>query len=297
MRLGVIFPDESSFYQKMGIDIFENYPSVRKVYKKIKKYAGFDIKKTLIYGSDDYEWSEKEKRIAVLVTSVAIYRVWYETFGIKPSFFCGSGTGYLSALVCSGKLSLWYAVMMVRLEKSKVPFFVRTDDKICDTESGLKDDNLPIDVLIEIGPSNVQIKESLQKNQLGRVLRVYYDDPSDKSFILDNLMNKKLFDYLYASRRLLGIATGTQNYSESDERYSEMDTAYMAIMQKVSTALRERYEKADSVFLKDDFLECAGNLKMILQIKKVPRDEVSEHILELQNETALDMRDVFKEWI
>ena len=38
MRVGVLFPDEASFYDKMGAEIYENYPEIRKLYDKAKGY-------------------------------------------------------------------------------------------------------------------------------------------------------------------------------------------------------------------------------------------------------------------
>ena len=47
-----------------------------------------------------------------------------------------------------------------------------------------------------------------------------------------------LFNYLYAARRLSGIAVATQNHSANSEDYMQLDTAYMDLTQRISNALK-----------------------------------------------------------
>ncbi|HAU88104.1 MAG TPA: hypothetical protein DCW90_22295 [Lachnospiraceae bacterium] len=293
MRLAVNFPDEMSFYTGMGRELYENYPATRKMFRRLKKYAGYDLKR-FIY-DNDMKLSENQKRIAVLVTSIAIYREWQNTSDIRPDYLCGKGIGYISALVCGGKLPLWYAVWRMRRGKIHKPSFTEVSETICNTEERDKNNALDCEVLLEIGPSS-HTTETEQINQSKSQLKVYFDNPHDSSFILDNIKNQKLFNYLYAARRLSGIAVATQNHSANSEDYIQLDTAYMELTQRISNALKEKYER-NRPFTEDGFKECAEDLKNILYIKKVNREEVSEQFVALQNETGINMREFFEEWI
>ena len=76
----------------------------------------------------------------------------------------------------------------------------------------------------------------------------------------------------------------------------QLDTAYMDLTQRISNALKEKYER-NRPFTKDGFKECAEELKTILHIKKVNREEVSKQFVALQNETGINMCEFFEEWI
>ena len=70
MRVGVLFPDEASFYGKMGSEIYENFPEVKKLYQKVKLYARLDLRNSLIYETEPKQWSETEKKLGMEEKSV-----------------------------------------------------------------------------------------------------------------------------------------------------------------------------------------------------------------------------------
>ena len=141
MRVGILFPDEASFYGKMGAELYETYPEIRKLYQKLKLYARLDLRNTLIYENEPKQWSETEKKLAVLATQVALYQCWLETYKNKPIVFFGNGVGVLSALVCAGTVSLSKAVHMLRKDNWLLPRTAHLDGNVfmCSYRSVLTD--------------------------------------------------------------------------------------------------------------------------------------------------------------
>ncbi len=310
MRFGVVFPNETSFYQKMGAEIFENYPSVQKLYQKLRNKAGLDLKRSLIYEQEAVDWNETNRALAVLLTSVAFYQTWAECHGFKPTAFYGSGVGILSALVCAGTLPISKAVSMIR--KKKMPPFTHLD---CKVFSGVEynAENLialhtekpqneiesilrfaqDLDCVIEIGPNCIFTPLLRNAAVERKCLFVYLDDPNDNAVILENFEYRKHFNYLYAARRTLGIAAATQNYGEDDE---QIVAAYMAVKAFVDHALKKQYMGQSVRIGEYDLKLCVDQLKIILRLKKTPKEEVIHRILALENETALPLRSYFTEW-
>lgn len=323
MRIGVIFPDESSFYLGMGKDIYENYSDVRKLFKKSKQYAGFDLKRTLIYGKDSVNWNSERRSIAVLITSVALYNTWRSKTKVDAEVFFGSGVGILSALVCAGTLSLRFVVSMLRKRKMRRPLFIGTygsvfdarNERLMTDRSTLNfecaknpfDENVfagvtrcaadsELDAVLEMGPGNSVTRQLSALSTGAGTIYSYLDNPDDSSFGIENLEFGKLYNYFYASKKLLGIAACTQSFVESQDENAEVEALYSEMLARVSPARVKQLAGENHGFDEGDFFEVAQRLNKILHIKRTPRNETAEYLLALQNETALNMSKYFKEW-
>ncbi len=310
MRFGVVFPNETSFYQKMGAEIFENYPSVQKLYQKLAKKSGLDLKRSLIYEQEKADWNETNRALAVLMTSVAFYQTWAECHSLKPSAFYGSGVGILSAHVCAGTLPISKAVSMIR--NKKMPPFTNLDGKVFSAVEYNEENLMPLhtekpqnevesilrfaedlDCVIEIGPNCIFTPLLRNAAAEGKCLFVHLDDPNDNAVILENFEYRKHFNYLYAARRTLGIAAATQNYGTDDD---QLVAAYAAVKAFVDDALKKQYMGQSVRIGEYDLKLCIDQLKIILRIKKTPKEEVIHRISALENETALPLRSYFTEW-
>ncbi len=320
MRVGVLFPDESSFYEKMGIEIFENYPEVQKLYRQMRLFSGMDLKETLIYQHKQLEWNETEKRIAVLLTGVALYRVWYDRYKIKPLVFYGNGVGVLSALVCAGTIKLPMAIRMLRKDNWVLPRRIRLDGSVfmCSAKSALtdpsvlriqrlvKDDGMlqgiiryaqhaDLDSIVEIGPDCRYTMELRRACDEEKPVFAFLDTANDPAYILESFAYKKHFNNLYAAKRMLGIAAATQNYSNS-ENDEKIVNSYHALKAYVDEMQKKQVSGRDAFVSEYDFGLCVSQLNDILRYKCVSREEVQKRILLIQNEIAIDLKTVFHEW-
>jgi hypothetical protein len=290
MKLIFHFPDDTAFFPGIGRDVYENFPEIRKQLNRLRLFARVDVKE-FIYPENKEEWSKDTKNLAVLISCAAIYTAWSRKTGFTADLMYGKDIGGICALVCKRKLSLLHAVRRVRSGKMSNPFYISESDCIHDSYSKTLEDNVIIDFFM---PQNQSIEEIQRKHTEG--LHIYLDDPQDSSFVLDNILEKKLFNYLYASRRLQGIAVACQNHAESPQAFELVDTAYKELSEKVRTGLKNQHENGETVD-EQFFIECTGLLERILEAKKVDKNDVSGQLLRLQNETAINMRQYLGTWI
>ena len=323
MKLGVFFPDESSFYEKMGAEIFENYPAVQRLYEKAKKTARLDMKKSLIYAQTETAWDDTSKRIAVLLTSVAFYQTWYACYRVKPEVLLGNGVGLLSALVCAGTLTLADAVRMVRKREWKLPPFVKPDGTVLSCSCGkpladaaalqtelhwCRDEraeteellhyaaDFGVDCLLEIGPNDCYTRAFQKAAPEAKTVFAYLDTANDNGYILESFEYRKHFNNLYAAKRMLGIAACTQNYNDGTECDERIMVAYNALHAYLDEVRRKRQTGAEPIVSDFDLQLCIDQLKQILREKKTPHAEVWQRVLMLQNETAMELQHCFAEW-
>lgn len=324
MRLGMIFPDAAAFYRKMGMEIFENYPDVKKLYQKAKSAAQLDMKKSLIYEQTEGVWDEKTKNIAVLLTSVGFYRTWYERYKITPKVFFGNGVGVLSALVCAGTISVSNAIRMIRKDSWKLPLGKKADGKVYVISSGKTIDederepearyNVPfgerqiqmllqyawdeeIDSILEIGPNNGYTKVLEKFGPYEGIQIAYLDDSNDNAYILENFEYRKHFNHLYVVRRLLGVAAATQNHNGTDEeKNTQIVESYNMLRAYIDDMLKKEYMGKDASVSDYDLQLCVEELKKILRLKGTPAHEVQQRVLGIENETLVPLQQYFEEW-
>ncbi len=321
MRVGVLFPDEGSFYEKMGSEIYENYPEVRKLYEKMRFSMKLDLRNALIYDNEEKQWTETEKKLAVLLTQVALYQCWSDTYKDKPVVFFGNGVGVLSALVCAGTIPLQKAVRMIRKDNWVLPKLAHLDGSVfmCSYRSALTDPSVlriqrlsvdenmyqgiylyaqhaDLDTVIEMGPDKRYTTELRKMYEQERPVFAYFDDAVDRAFALENLFYRKHFNNLYAAKRMLGIAAATQNYNQSTEADEKTVAAYVALKTYVDEMMKKQSMGRDAFVSEYDFNLCVNQLSDILESKKVPVQEIRHRILDLRNEIATDLCPHFSRW-
>ncbi len=101
----IVFPGQGSQFPGMGKSYFENFSIYRKTLEEASDASGLHLKKLSF---DSTESEIKESSIAqplILSTSVAMWRVLTESFGLESKFepiFAGHSLGEYTALVASG---------------------------------------------------------------------------------------------------------------------------------------------------------------------------------------------------
>ena len=113
MKIGFVFPGQGAQYVGMGKDLYENYESVRKIYKKAEEILGIDIAK-LTFESTEEELSQtKNTQIAILVMSLGILEILKENH-IEAEISAGLSLGEYTALIYSHALSIEDGIKIVR---------------------------------------------------------------------------------------------------------------------------------------------------------------------------------------
>lgn len=109
-----LFPGQGSQASGMGKFLYENFSQAKNVYEEASEAISFDLKKLCFDGSDSDLQLTENTQPALLVTSVATYRVIQSEFAFKPVAAAGHSIGEYAALVTSGVLPLFQATQAVR---------------------------------------------------------------------------------------------------------------------------------------------------------------------------------------
>lgn len=114
MKTALLFPGQGSQYVGMSTGICERYEIARRVFEEAGDALGMDLKKLCDAGPLDELTKTFNSQPAILVTSVAMYRIYMEQVGVVPSCLAGHSLGELTALTCAGAIDFTDAVKLVR---------------------------------------------------------------------------------------------------------------------------------------------------------------------------------------
>lgn len=112
--LAFLFPGQGSQAVGMLGAFAATYPSVRETFAEAADVLGFDLWDLVAQGPEDELNRTENTQPALLVSSIAIWRVWGERTVVRPAWMAGHSLGEYSALVCSGTLEFADAVRLVR---------------------------------------------------------------------------------------------------------------------------------------------------------------------------------------
>ncbi|WP_045860006.1 ACP S-malonyltransferase [Teredinibacter purpureus] len=113
-QLAFVFPGQGS--QKIGMlsEIAEAYPLVKDTFDEAAAVLGYDLWSLVQSGSQEELNMTEVTQPALLVSSVALWRVWLQQGGVKPAWLAGHSLGEWSALVAAGVIAFADAIRLVR---------------------------------------------------------------------------------------------------------------------------------------------------------------------------------------
>ena len=141
-HLAFVFPGQGS--QKVGMlaDVAAAYPLVRETFAEASDALGYDMWALIQTGpQDELNLTEKTQPI-LLTSSVALWRVWQQRNGTKPSLLAGHSLGEFSALVCAGAIAFSDAVELVRARGQFMQTAVPVGEGAMAAVLGMDDDQL-----------------------------------------------------------------------------------------------------------------------------------------------------------
>ena len=109
------FPGQGSQSVAMLAELAENFPVVIDTYKEASDALGYDLWELVQQGPAEALNQTDKTQPALLAASVAIWRVWAQQGGEKPSVVAGHSLGEYSALVCAGVIDFKDALKLVEL--------------------------------------------------------------------------------------------------------------------------------------------------------------------------------------
>ena len=108
-----LFPGQGSQAVGMGKALAERYPEARAVFAEADQVLGFALSTLCFEGPAEELTQTQNTQPALLVTSVAAYRV-LETRGARPSCAAGHSAGEYAAHVAAGSLTFADGVRLIR---------------------------------------------------------------------------------------------------------------------------------------------------------------------------------------
>ena len=109
-----LFPGQGSQSPGMGRFLFDNFPSVARVFEEASDAIGINIKQ-LCFEADDATLALTENTQPCLVTvSTALFRVLHFDMGFRPGLTAGHSVGEFAAVVAAGGMDFADAIRAVR---------------------------------------------------------------------------------------------------------------------------------------------------------------------------------------
>ncbi len=112
-RIGLLCPGQGSQFVGMGRDLIDAYPRARETFEEANEILGFDLAQLCTEGPDDRLTETRNAQPALLVHTVAVWRV-IEDLGLDVALAAGHSLGEFSAHVLAGTFSFADAVRVVR---------------------------------------------------------------------------------------------------------------------------------------------------------------------------------------
>ena len=112
----VLFPGQGSQYVGMGLDFYEKFGLVKKIFKTVDKTLGFSLSNIILNGPEADLKLTQNTQPAILTIGVSIFDVLKNHFDLNLNsarFFAGHSLGEYTALVCAGSLTLERAVYLL----------------------------------------------------------------------------------------------------------------------------------------------------------------------------------------
>jgi len=113
MSLAFIFPGQGSQSVGMLKDLSENFSEVSATFSEASDALGYDLWTFVQDGPGEKLNRTDITQPAMLVSSVATWRIWQAKGGVIPAMMAGHSLGEYTALVCAGSLDFVDAVKLV----------------------------------------------------------------------------------------------------------------------------------------------------------------------------------------
>ncbi|MGB8453582.1 MAG: ACP S-malonyltransferase [Anaerocolumna sp.] len=126
-RIAVLFPGQGAQFVGMGEKFHEQYNICKQTYEEASDAFGKDVSKLCFSGRTADLWDFTNMQVAVVTTSVAIYRAYMHEIGIPPHFAMGHSMGEFAALTCAGPLKLYDTIKILIFRGNLVKKIIKND--------------------------------------------------------------------------------------------------------------------------------------------------------------------------
>ena len=167
MSYAFVFPGQGSQSVGMLAELYDEAPIIADTFEQASSLLGYDLWQVVKNGPAEELNRTEVTQPAILVASVACYRLWMEKGLDTPKVMSGHSLGEYSALVCAGAMKFEDAVTLVRDRGCFMQEAVAEGEGAMAAILGL-DDETVISVCQEAGQS--QILSAANFNSPGQVV-------------------------------------------------------------------------------------------------------------------------------
>lgn len=114
MSVAYLFPGQGSQHVGMGLDLYQAKPDSRAVFDLADEQLGFSLSELCFNGPEEELIDTVNQQPALLVTSIAAWRIIQQGDWPPPSYLGGHSLGEFSALVAAGSLEFNDGLALVR---------------------------------------------------------------------------------------------------------------------------------------------------------------------------------------
>jgi len=167
----LLFPGQGSQTVGMGLEFYNNFEIVKKIFKDADERLNFSISKIILEGPESELQLTKNTQPAILTISYSIFSVLKKEFGLNINsykYFAGHSLGEYSALVCSESLSFNDAVYLLHERGKAMQEAVPVGDGLMIAVLGLK--TTEIQNLIDTKKDTDGVCEIANDNADGQVI-------------------------------------------------------------------------------------------------------------------------------
>jgi [acyl-carrier-protein] S-malonyltransferase len=167
----LLFPGQGSQTVGMGLEFYNNFEIVKKIFKDADERLNFSISKIILEGPESELQLTKNTQPAILTISYSIFSVLKKEFGLNINsykYFAGHSLGEYSALVCSESLSFNDAVYLLHERGKAMQEAVPVGDGLMLAVLGLK--TTEIQNLIDTKKDTDGVCEIANDNADGQVI-------------------------------------------------------------------------------------------------------------------------------
>jgi [acyl-carrier-protein] S-malonyltransferase len=180
-NLAFVFPGQGS--QKVGMlaEIATHYSIIEKTFAEASEVLGYNSWEMIQQGEQQTLNLTENTQPLLLVSSIALWRVWQENHGAKPALMAGHSLGEFSALVAAGTLQFADAVELVRQRGRFMQTAVPVGEGAMAAILGLEDEKI-VELCKEA--SSVGCVEAVNFNSPGQVVIAGHVAAVDKAIEL-----------------------------------------------------------------------------------------------------------------